>query len=85
MAATLPASGPNPSRCGTPNPPSAYWPFRTHAPSGRAQGNKEGLTSAAPSARLTHGLTWTKEQRRLRATTPHFQPGTGLPARGDQD
>ncbi|MGB8020100.1 MAG: hypothetical protein WCF04_02610 [Candidatus Nanopelagicales bacterium] len=37
-----------------------------------------------PSARLPHGLNRTKQRRHQRTRT-HFQPGTGLPERGDGD
>src|SRR5215211_5924017 len=48
----------------------------------RAQGNTEGPTARLPASDLAPASP-TKEQRRQRATSPHFQPGTGLP-QGDQ-
>src|SRR4029450_11906968 len=48
----------------------------------RAQGNTEGPIARLPASDLAPASP-TKEQRRQRATSPHFQLGTGLP-QGDQ-
>jgi hypothetical protein len=45
----------------------------------RAQSNTERPIGAAPSVRLKHGLTPTKEATTSAGNHPHFQPGTGLP------
>jgi hypothetical protein len=50
----------------------------------RARSNTEGPNGTAPRVRLIHGLKRTKERRRRRVTTPHFQPGTGRPPGGTE-